>query len=443
MIQKNQPIERLYLDFDSFFATAEQHFNPSLRGQAVGVVPLDSAHTSCIAVSREAKMRGIKTGTKLAEARKALPQMIFVVARPDAYVRLHERILAVIETVLPIAEVRSIDEVVCHLLPSEARQGALLGERIKSALAAEFSSFLTCSIGMAPTELLAKVAAEIDKPDGLVVLHSTQLPQRLADLRLRDLPGVSIGMQSRLSAAGITDFTKLWNTAPKQARAIWRSVEGERFWNELHGFNAEKPEAVKRMFGHSRILVSGWQTPDRIRSCAHQLLLSAARRLRRADMKATKLTLGFKGGGYRSGPKSNKEVLRWSWEASCHPACDDRSFSTMLTDGLKVAERARNFKPKAVSVTLHGLTDDMHITGDLFRDHAAVSSAAKREKWEALSVMMDKLRAAHGPGAITMGSHEDVPGGYLGAKIVFGRIPEKEDFNTAPTRDEDTHFCTL
>ena len=114
--------ERLYLDFDSFFASAEQHFNPALRGRPVGVIALDSAHTGCIAVSREAKRLGVKANVPARDARLLVPDMIFVVARPDIYVRLHKRILAAIETVLPIQHVRSIDEVVCALLPSEGRE---------------------------------------------------------------------------------------------------------------------------------------------------------------------------------------------------------------------------------------------------------------------------------------------------------------------------------
>ena len=88
-------IERLYLDFDSFFATAEQHFNPNLRGRPVGVVPLDSPNTGCIAISREAKALGLKGSASIAEARAAIPEMVFVVARHDVYVRLHDRILGV------------------------------------------------------------------------------------------------------------------------------------------------------------------------------------------------------------------------------------------------------------------------------------------------------------------------------------------------------------
>ncbi|MBM2343399.1 type VI secretion protein ImpB, partial [Marivita cryptomonadis] len=66
-------VERLYLDFDSFFASAEQHFNAELRGRPLGVVPLDSPHTGCIAVSREAKARGVKSGATIRAARQVIP----------------------------------------------------------------------------------------------------------------------------------------------------------------------------------------------------------------------------------------------------------------------------------------------------------------------------------------------------------------------------------
>ena len=435
--------ERLYLDFDSFFASAEQHFNPALRGRPVGVVPLDSPHTSCIAVSREAKLNGIKTGAKIVDAKRVLPDMIFVVARPDAYVRLHGKILEVIGTIVPIKEVRSIDEVVCHLLPSEGRQGRALGLRIKSALAEHFSSVLTCSIGMAPTELLAKVAAEMDKPDGLVMLTPSDLPERLQHVPLRDLPGISDGMEDRLARAGVSDFTALWNTAPKQARAIWRSVEGERFWNELHGIHADKQETQKRMFGHSRILLREWQTPEKVRSCAQQLTLGAARRLRRTDFKATKMTLGFKGARYRDRSASRKDVQRWNWEGNCVAARDDRTFIRLLNEGLDIAEKQRRFQPAAVSVMLHGLTNADQLTGDLFANRLDSVSKAQRVQWEKVSDLVDTLRSAHGAKAMSLGAHEDVRGGYLGAKIAFGRIPDKADFTAAPSRDEDTHFCKV
>ncbi len=93
-------LERLYVDFDSFFASAEQHLQPHLRGRPMGVIPIRSEHTGLIAVSREAKALGVRQGTTVREARRIHPRMVFVTARHDVYVRLHGEILAAIETVL-------------------------------------------------------------------------------------------------------------------------------------------------------------------------------------------------------------------------------------------------------------------------------------------------------------------------------------------------------
>lgn len=178
-MRKPTHLEKLYLDFDSFFASAEQQLNPALRGRPVAVVPLDSPHTSVIAASREAKPLGIKTGTSVREAREKCPDIVFIEARPDIYVKLHNRILETIERCVPIAAVRSIDEVTCSLLASEAHEAGALAERIKRSLRDEFGPVLTCSIGISVNELLAKIAAEMDKPDGFVMLDHADLPGRL------------------------------------------------------------------------------------------------------------------------------------------------------------------------------------------------------------------------------------------------------------------------
>jgi DNA polymerase-4 len=440
-------IERLYLDFDSFFASAEQHFNPDLRGKPVGVLPLDSPHTACIAVSREAKARGVRSGMKVKDARDILPDIIFVVARHDAYVRLHARILDVIESCVPVMHVRSIDEVVCKLTPREAQDGMGLAQRIKAALAQAFSPGLTCSIGMAPTELLAKIAAELNKPNGIVMIPAEDLPARLSSIPLDDLPGISKGIGGRLAAAGVHDFPALWALAPKQARAIWGSVEGERFWNGLHGYHTERPETAKSMFGHSRMLPRDWQTPDKVEACARQLTASAGRRLRRAGMRATKLTLSCKGGGSRDADGRRTGEGQWQWEAGFLPARDDHTFLKALAEGLDQARRSMPFRPRSVSIVLHGLLGEADVIEDLFGSAAAIgggpSDDAARAKWEQVSDLMDTLRASHGPQALSLGPLDEIPGGYVGAKIAFGRIPEASDFSGSPTEDSATHFASF
>ena len=438
-------IERLYLDFDSFFATAEQHFNPALRDRPVGVVPLDSPNSSCIAISREAKSRGLRSGASIREARVKIPDMIFVVARHDVYVRLHHRILETIEACLPIAHVRSIDELVCNLLPKQAEEGRALGDRIKRELAGRFSPVLTCSIGMASTELLAKIAAEQNKPDGFCIIRGTDLPKALAHLPLRKLPGISDGIERRLEMAYVHTFEQLWQLGPKQCRALWKNLEGERFHNELHGNHAERPETQKRMFGHSRVLPGDWRSADKVATCARQLCMSAGRRLRRTQWLATRLTLSLRGPRPHVREHGKSERLHWMEELPLAPARDDHTFLQVLKQSLTRSEASIAFKPHSVGVTLHGLVDAASITSDLFdtqiTDTTSRTPEQERRRRENLSDVMDRLRADYGPQAITLGPREEIPGGYVGAKIAFGRIPDCTDFNNAPVADEDTHFC--
>ena len=104
-------IERLYLDFDGFFASVEQQVHPRLRGRPVGVVPFAGAeHTCVIACSREAKLRGVKNVMSIAEARERCPDIILVPQSPDLYRRAHNALISEISAVIPVDAVKSIDE---------------------------------------------------------------------------------------------------------------------------------------------------------------------------------------------------------------------------------------------------------------------------------------------------------------------------------------------
>ena len=154
-------IERLYLDFDGFFASVEQQVHPHLRGKPVGVVPFkDATHTCVIACSREAKLRGVKNVMSLEEARECCPDIILVPQSPDLYRRAHNTLLSEISAVIPIDAVKSIDELTCRIFPSERVDPRALGLRIKKRIADNIGPYITCSIGFAANRQLAKMASK-------------------------------------------------------------------------------------------------------------------------------------------------------------------------------------------------------------------------------------------------------------------------------------------
>ena len=169
-------IHWLFLDLDSYFASCEQQARPDLRGKPVGVVPMMAETTCCLAASREAKKRGIKTGTRVADARLLCPEITFVVARHDLYTLYHKTIVEAVESCLPIDSVLSIDEMICDLKGSqrELAHALALADKIKTTLRERVGDFLTCSIGLAANRFLAKVASDMNKPNGLTVRASAR-----------------------------------------------------------------------------------------------------------------------------------------------------------------------------------------------------------------------------------------------------------------------------
>ena len=272
----------LFIDFNAFFAAVEQHDEPALRGRPVVVAPLASEHTMAIAASYEARPFGINRGTRIGEARALCPGIAVRPARHDRYAAVHRLLMAEIERHLPLAKIYSIDEAAFHLSRSEAQgpRAIDVAHRVMAGIRENVGPALRASIGLAQTRLLAKLAAESKKPDGLTVLAPADLPHALADLPLEKIPGVGGGVAARLAKNGVDSFMKLWNLQPKHARKIWGSVQGERFWYALHGYEVDEPETKKSMIGHGRVLTKGYQTPDQARIVARALLLKAASRLR-------------------------------------------------------------------------------------------------------------------------------------------------------------------
>jgi DNA polymerase-4 len=414
-MRKPTGLERLYVDFDSFFASAEQHLQPGLRGRPVGVIPVDSEHTGLIAVSREAKALGLKRGTFVRDARRQCPGLVLVTARHEAYVELHRQILEAIDTVIPVKAVCSIDEMVCALMPSEWPQGLAIGQRVKDVIAARIGPTLTCSVGLGPNDLLAKIAAEMRKPDGLVALHPDDLPGPLLALDLTDIPGIARGNAARLARAGVSDMTSLWRLQPKELRRLWGSVEGERMWMGLHGYTVERPETRRRMFGHGRVLPADWRSLNGAYAAARVLLAKASARMRRAGFAAKALAVWL----------TDRNSAGWYGEECFRATWDDPSLLASLSRLFLHAEREEMRRSRSVHVALHDLVPLADIADDLFD---AAPEAQLKRRMEYLSTIADRLNVSHRKTLLHWGPWVTIPGGYAGAKIAFNRIPDAEDF---------------
>ncbi len=405
----------LFLDLNSYFASVEQQLNPALRGRPVAVAPVDSEATCAIAASYEAKAYGVKTGTPIYEARKLCPGLVVVNAQHHRYVEFHHRIIAAIETEIPVTRICSIDEVACALMDNECApvQAMELARRVKAAVRRDAGEMLGASVGLAPNVFLAKLASDMQKPDGLTVILPDQIEAIVTRCKLQDLPGIGHNMYARLLRANVPDVQTLWNLAPKQARAIWGSITGERLWLELHGYDIPVPVTQRRSIGHSHMLAPSLRDAISARQVARRLLAKAGSRLRRMDHQTTRLSLSAR----------VQQGEAFTFEATFAATCD----SLLLLRSLDElwAQLPRGLRFRKVSIILHGLSPGTQVQPDLFAS-APVQSAAQLK----LSAALDKLNARYGKDTVGFGLwSSDAVNKYTGTKIAFTRIPDTAEFH--------------
>jgi DNA polymerase-4 len=410
----------LFLDLNSYFASVEQQDNPNLRGKPVAVVPMMSDYTCCIAASYEAKAYGVKTGTPVGEAKKMCPGLRLVLARHDVYVDYHHRIIEEVVKHTPINKIWSIDELSSRLPPDRrtVEKAADVSRRIKEGLWKNIGSHINCSIGVAPNSLLAKLAADMKKPDGLTFINQEDIREKLCSLKLRDIPGIGHNMERRLQKSRIATMEQLWNIPPKHMRKIWGGVQGERMWYWLHGYDFEAPETGNVMIGHSRVLDPDMRGAPGARLMARRLLVKATYRLRRKGYHASILSLGVR----------TVHDQKWRQEIRIPPAQDPFTFLQHLDelwDAMMQAGSTPRFKK--IAVLLMGLKTPAELTEDMFQTRQP-ETVKKLQKREALASALDSLQNKYQKETVWLGTTPKTISGHVGTKIAFARVPDREEF---------------
>lgn len=404
------PLCFLLLDFNSYFAAVEQQLRPGLRGRAVGVLPVMAETTCCIAASYEAKRFGVRTGTSVAEARRLCPDIVFVQARPRVYVEMHHRLMTVVDSVIAIGEILSIDEVMCELTGSWQQEAVAveLAREVKRKLLDHVGECLTCSVGIAPNRFLAKIASNMQKPDGLTVIRESELPEVLFGLELEDLHGVGRAMGERLRRAGIDTVEALCRASRERLRRVWGGVEGERMYERLRGLEPPLPPSRRGSIGHSHVLPPHLRDDAGAWAVLSKLTQKAAVRLRAEGYLASRMSLAVE---YRDRPG-------WAVGARFAPTHSTLDFLGVLqalwADRPRRRHRRERWEPMKVGVTLWALTPASQETLALFPE------AGQRAR---LDAALDRLRLKYGPDAIyfggAWGAVQEAP-----MRISFTHVPD-------------------
>lgn len=311
----------LHLDMNSYFATAEQQANPYLRYKPVGIIK--AAGRGCvIAASIEAKKFGVKTGSTVWEARRLCPQIILVPSDMDKYFAITQKLIAIAGNYSPIVEVFSIDEMFLDitdtqkLYPGGILQMAL---EIKAAIRAEIGDYLKCSIGISFSKILAKLASEMHKPDGLTILTQDNFLAETANVTVEEVCGIGFARSNFLHDRGV--FTlgqarKLPDLPADLTGLVWLRINDELITID----QLDPAKSVSRTYTTFKTL----NAQDLIQKLVRNLIEEAAAKLREMGMAGRTLYLALDARHYvktLKNPLSDPQIifnLLWS-EYLCSP----------------------------------------------------------------------------------------------------------------------------
>ena len=284
------------VDMNAFFASIEQHDDPTLYGRPVGVTN-GLTGTCIITCSYEARRHGIHTGMRVREARRLCPAFIQRPARPERYAQVSTRIMAVLHDITPDVEVFSVDEAFLDVTRCQRLWGppAVIAGLIKKKVF-EVSG-VPCSIGISGDKTTAKYAAKLKKPDGLVLIPPWQARDRLRDVPVTELCGINKGIGGFLAKRGIFtcgDVARLPISALGQrfgnpGRRIWymcRGADPERIQNNINA-----PKSI----GHGKVVPPGTTDKDLLYMYLIHMAEKVAARLRQHAMQAQKYFIGLRG----------------------------------------------------------------------------------------------------------------------------------------------------
>lgn len=300
----------LLIDFDSFFASCEQHFNPNLRGKPIGVTAANS-RTCIIAASREAKTYGVKTGSLTYEAERICPGIIFIKADFERYLEITKKFLLIATSYSPIVELFSLDEVFIDMTPTlhlfQSLDDVVI--QFKSRIRDEIGSTITVSVGVSYNKLLAKLASGLEKPDGYTIITRQNKDEIYNNIELTDLCGIGERYKRRLNMMGIYTLMQLQNCPLHLLKAEFGNVASQNLKRIALGSD-DSPvipyteESVTKSVGRNYCLPKNQHNQTKILQTIFELSEEIGIKLRRIHKKGRTVGLYLSGDGSMGGRKT-------------------------------------------------------------------------------------------------------------------------------------------
>ncbi len=381
-----------HLDMDAFFVSVEELYDPSLKGKPVVVGGKSNERGVVSAASYEARKYGIHSAMPLRTAYQRCPQAIFVEGHPERYRELSGKVFEVLNRFSPVVEMASIDEAYLDMTGTER----LFGPPLKAAHllhdAITQATKLNCSIGIAASRLVAKIASDQAKRNGVLwVLPGTEA-RYLAPLEVRKIPGVGKVMEANLHSIGVRrigDLAALDDKVLESRFGKW----GMALAGKSQGFDAGGwfdqeigARGAPKSVSHEHTFNEDTHDQDRLESTLAHLAEKVARRLREHGLKARTIQL----------------KLRYT-DFTTITRAQTLPVPTQLDIGIIEASRRllRTNWEKGRDIRLIGI----HASGfDAEDGQMGLLDGERDERWRQALTAADKLRDKFGESAVSLGS---------------------------------------
>jgi DNA polymerase-4 len=411
----------LHVDLDAFFASVEQLHDPSLRGMPVIVGGL-GARGVVAAASYEAREFGVHSAMPMARARRACPQGVYLAPRFDAYHDASRAVMAVLHDVTPLVEPISLDEAFLDVAGARRLHGT--GPEIAVAIRTRVreATGLTASVGVATTKLLAKLASDLAKPDGLLVVEPGSELEFLHPLDVGRLWGV--GPQTRRKLAPLQVHTVGDLAAVPEATLV--ATLGESAGHHLHALAWNRddrpvvPEHEVKSIGHEETFPVDLHDRDGL---GHELVRLADKvgaRLRAAHRAARTVQLKVRYGDFRTVTRSRTLTAPTDLGAELAAVARELLAALPVERGVRlIGVSGQQLVPTEEAVDQATLFGDPAVADDArpgargdggAADATTAPTRPDRARQAAVERSMDAVREKFGPGAVGPGGGRSLGG---------------------------------
>lgn len=379
----------LHIDMDAFYASVEQRDRPELRGKPVIVGGTAEGRGVVCAASYEARKFGVHSAMSAARAVRLCPQGVFLSPRMDVYAEISGQIREIFERYTPLIEPLSLDEAFLDVTGSERLFGPSveIGRAIKEAIRNELR--LVASVGVAPSKFVAKIASDLEKPDGFVVVPDGTQQTFLDPLPIGRIWGVGQSTEKKLHRHGIRTVRDLRKLAQPLLGELFGEV-GEHFWRLARGIDPRRvvPDRRAKSISHETTFAHDIEDLEILHARVLELADNVARRARRYRLFGNTVQLKLRYSDFRTISRSKRLT---------NPSNVTNEIYDVAAEVVTKALQGRDFRIRLIGVGLSQLNRAAQRQLMLFDEE-------QHQAQQKIDTATDKIRDKFGHGSLKRGT---------------------------------------